>query len=1018
MRMLALLFLASGMLRGAEMNWVLNGDFSIASGWGENLKTEKGPHGLAAVLENQARHWTALRQNIELPQPSPPALEVSGWMKNESVKRGGNSWEVARITVVFYDKAGMRLGDWPAAVAESDGTHDWAFYSNQYSLPKGTAKVELTLLLDNCTGKAWYSDIHATVYDYDLSPLPLGGATHPEKSPPAPTLGENWLVNPGFELPGSRDWNGGRTAPGGHGSLHSLYVNAPVPGWNQPDQWVSFKGQHPASVVVSGWMKTRGVVKGAENYMCARIGCDFRDLQNVQKGGWQASIAEKVGDTPWTFYEKTYKVPEGSEQVQVYAGLAMATGEAWFDDLSVKLLDAGGKALTTAVSDRQVTDTSDWYAYTPPALASGTALDLSFLNEKPAGQHGFVSAKGGHFAFADGTRIRFWGTDFVGPSHFMEHAEADALALRLAKLGVNLVRLHMPDAAWSETNLFDPAKDDTLEFKADRVEKLDYLLFALKQNGIYVYPDWIVARRFRKNDGVKDFEGLDDGAKGAVHFDRRIIELNKLYATQLLGHVNPYTKLALKDDPIYVGNEIVNESSIFSGFSEQKLPESYWAELQQMYKAWGGKGKMSRFKFAWETQNLQPLNNPENADASLRFLYDTVAKSNLEMKEFQRGLSPHALLAGSNMGLPVLGNLKSDALLDFMDTHAYWDHPQIWNIEGGWSNVAIAPFDNQSQLKSPFGRTLLSSLAQGPVLGKAQIVTEWNDCFPNEYRLEGPVLMAAYASLQDWDGMLQFAYGGDKPGVKRMTNFDINTRPDNEPLYQIGALIFRQGLLKASDVTVAEPISDKALYENGMSSRWLIENPWLPYVVKVAKKFTGKDEEGPDPKLANLSRLNQSDVKIVVSITGEEALDYGKGILRIDAPKARGFAGGIGTGELLQAGDLGVQLDKRNPWAAVILAELDANQSVLVAVARAENSAQVYNATRTALKNPGEAPVLMQGVQGKITLKVTGKAYAVSPLDQDGKKGPALKASLKKGLLSFDLSPKDKTGTYLIEALR
>ena len=50
--------------------------------------------------------------------------------------------------------------------------------------------------------------------------------------------------------------------------------------------------------------------------------------------------------------------------------------------------------------------------------------------------------------------------------------------------------------------------------------------------------------------------------------------------------------------------------------------------------------------------------------------------------------APHGLLSGSNMGLPVLGDIQANAQLDFMDTHAYWDHPQIWNVEGGWSNAA------------------------------------------------------------------------------------------------------------------------------------------------------------------------------------------------------------------------------------------------------------------------------------------------------------------------------------------
>jgi len=90
------------------------------------------------------------------------------------------------------------------------------------------------------------------------------------------------------------------------------------------------------------------------------------------------------------------------------------------------------------------------------------------------------------------------------------------------------------------------------------------------------------------------------------------------------------------------------------------------------------------------------------------------------------------------------------------------------------------------------------SLSHDAVEGKPLIVTEWNDCFPNEYRLEGPVLMAAYGSLQDWDGLLQFDHGIDLSGTVRMSNFDINNRVDDQPLYQSGRPHVPLGYLKSA----------------------------------------------------------------------------------------------------------------------------------------------------------------------------------------------------------------------------
>ncbi len=87
------------------------------------------------------------------PSSAPPAIEISGWLKTENVVKGQQEWEVARISVVFYDAKGNRLGDWPLTVAQVQGTHDWALYDNQYSPPKGTAWATLEISLGNCTGE-------------------------------------------------------------------------------------------------------------------------------------------------------------------------------------------------------------------------------------------------------------------------------------------------------------------------------------------------------------------------------------------------------------------------------------------------------------------------------------------------------------------------------------------------------------------------------------------------------------------------------------------------------------------------------------------------------------------------------------------------------------------------------------------------------------------------------------------------------------------------------------------------
>ena len=183
-------------------------------------------------------------------------------------------------------------------------------------------------------------------------------------------------------------------------------------------------------------------------------------------------------------------------------------------------------------------------------------VDISFVfeGEKPAGRHGFLQARDGGFVFEDGTAARFWGTNFNSAACFPKHSYSKTVARRLSKFGVNIVRFHQMDAEWSTPNIFQFTKgrrlDDTQSLDPTSLDRLDYLIHCLKQEGIYVYMDLLTYRIFKTGDNVDEAEKLGQEARPYSNFDPRLIELQKMFATQLWTHVNPYTKLAYKDDPV------------------------------------------------------------------------------------------------------------------------------------------------------------------------------------------------------------------------------------------------------------------------------------------------------------------------------------------------------------------------------------------------------------------------------------------------------------------------------------
>ena len=190
--------------------------------------------------------------------------------------------------------------------------------------------------------------------------------------------------------------------------------------------------------------------------------------------------------------------------------------------------------------------------------------DMSHLLEAPAGAHGRVRVADGHFV-TDKGRIRFNAVNLTGPANFPSHRHAERMAARLAGLGVNCVRLHFMDCQkgygsfWQERQqclLKDG--DDPLAYEIDekQFEKLDYLVAQFKKRGIYVNVNLHVARLM-----AYLLEGRTS-LKGATWFSRELIDSEKQWARDFLGHVNPYTGMRWADDPVVALVELNNEDAL------------------------------------------------------------------------------------------------------------------------------------------------------------------------------------------------------------------------------------------------------------------------------------------------------------------------------------------------------------------------------------------------------------------------------------------------------------------------
>ncbi len=221
--------------------------------------------------------------------------------------------------------------------------------------------------------------------------------------------------------------------------------------------------------------------------------------------------------------------------------------------------------------------------------ASKTLVDVSALNPTPAGRDGFIVAKNGHFYDEKNRRIRFIGASITADNAFPDKATAQAEAARMHKFGFNIMRLHHMDASWSKPGIFDPAQNDTQHLTKDALDRLDYLIYQLKENGIYANLNLHVSRTYLPGDNLPETDKLPGLGKIVTFFYPRMIELQKQYARDLLTHLNPYTKLRYVEDPAVAVVEINNENTLlgaaFDG-SLDALPPAYKTELARQWSVW------------------------------------------------------------------------------------------------------------------------------------------------------------------------------------------------------------------------------------------------------------------------------------------------------------------------------------------------------------------------------------------------------------------------------------------------
>lgn len=268
-------------------------------------------------------------------------------------------------------------------------------------------------------------------------------------------------------------------------------------------------------------------------------------------------------------------------------------------------------------------------------------------------------AKDGHFMQGD-RRVRIWGVNLCFAACFPTHADAERIAARLAAGGVNGVRFHHMDTSAYPSGILDPK--DKLKLHPEAVDRLDYFIDQLAKRGIWSNVNLHVGRAASAALGLPKPNTQYDKIVGI--FTPALIDAQKQYARDLLGHVNPYRKVRPADDPAVALVEITNEDSLFMWSARQDLPalpEFYAKILQGKYNAWlkGRYGATDSLRAAW-SKGAEPLGENLLADTKFEKLDAKDAKGPRWVIEQHEGCAAKVVHPEGNAAAARLEIAKSD----------------------------------------------------------------------------------------------------------------------------------------------------------------------------------------------------------------------------------------------------------------------------------------------------------------------------------------------------------------------
>ena len=440
------------------------------------------------------------------------------------------------------------------------------------------------------------------------------------------------------------------------------------------------------------------------------------------------------------------------------------------------------------------------------AIAAGSPLDFSpFLPNLPIEGSGarLIAGEGGRMARAEAPAepLRLhcaslaWSPASGG---FPDHATADIYARQLAIRGYNLARLHFVDASLMM------GRDRDFDFDPETLDRIHYLMAALKKEGIY----WMIDGLTSWSGGYGGIEHRWDptpGLKLEMHYDEQAFSHWRRLVTSLLAGVNPYTGVAPIRDEALALLILVNEGGMeFETVVHESNGEPHYPEgLRKPFNEWLQRRYSSDAELQQAWDDLQPGESLQsstirlpadryNDTARMRDLqaYFVSAEQALleKMTEVVRRLGYDGLVSSYN-NWPTNQTALTRSRLQAVTMNTYHD----W-VSGYQSGAKIT---GESSIGDGAAYPRMAAAARW--LGKPFVMSEYDHLFWNPYRYEAGLAVPSYAALQGWDALCRHGHGpialryGEPFAHKRaMLPYAIALDPVARAGETLAALLFRR----------------------------------------------------------------------------------------------------------------------------------------------------------------------------------------------------------------------------------